>query len=137
MKNQGAIWVMNGLLAVCAVLLLILVVGRDPIRPAHASGGGASLDNWMLTVLGQSEKLIICKQDGPKLRINVYETGGPQKTMLLKEVRDTEIDFAMPMELVEFTVAKGTRGQTYQAIKDIHLKYLEAQVKRKKRGRLR
>ena len=137
MKNQGAIWVMNGLLVVCAVLLLILVVGRNPIRPAHASGGGASLDNWMATVLAQGDKLIICKQDGPKLRINVYDMGGPEKTLLLREVRDTEIDFAMPMELVEFTVAKGTRGQTYQAIKNTHLKYLEAQVKRRKRGRLR
>ena len=140
MRTNRAIWVMNCLLAVIAVLLLILVLGRSPMPAAHASGGGASLDNWMVSVLrgstGSDEYLIVCKQIGPDLRIHVYETGGPDKTMKLLEVRETKTDFAMPIELVDYTLKKGSKGQTQRAIEEMHMKWLKSR-KNKTGGRLR
>ena len=136
MDTNRGIWIMNCLLAVIAVLLLILVLGRSPMPAAHAGGGGANLDNWMISVIDSTDQLIVCKQIGPDLRIHVYEAGGMDKTMRLMEVRETKADFAMPISLVDYTLKKGSKGQTQRAIEEMHMKWLKSR-KNKTGGRLR
>ena len=123
MKGKLSIWVMNGLLAAVAVMLAVALFGGGPSQPAYA-GSGASLEKWMMTTVAGTEKLVIVKEDGGKLRILVYRTDGVDDTLTLEEMRELNWDIALTPEAFP-SLGKGPRNRTYSNVKKIHMESLK------------
>ena len=113
--NKRAVWVLNGLLLAVVVLLTVLVAGGR--QEARASGGGPYLDNWMATILDESEYLVLMKQTGDNIRIHAYQVGDRRyNTLLLKEVRETDADFALKFESLGQGFLQKIDKQNYFAV---------------------